>query len=127
MGFGGLILMFLFVMMSRASNNGSGSANTGGEEASEPTSAPAGAGDSARRGIDSTIVGNAVEGSELRDGPTRTDGCFRSGSSATEVRAVMGAPDSVVFGEWKYGPSSVSFGYGVVLDYENPSGNLKLC
>jgi len=39
----------------------------------------------------------------------------------------MGAPDTVVFGAWEYGRSSVTFGYGVVLDYSNQGGNLRLC
>jgi hypothetical protein len=135
MALGGLVLLVLFVMMSRASTRGTGSANTGSEEASEafepaaaPTSArPAGAaGDSASQAVGGTAAGS-VQRPDPRDGATRADGCFRSGSSNTEVRAVMGAPDSVFFGEWRYGQSSVSFGYGVVLDYENLSDNLKLC
>ncbi len=54
-------------------------------------------------------------------------GCFRSGSTRDEVRAVMGAPDSVVFGAWEYGESWVTFGYGVVLDFSNADGSLRLC
>ncbi len=54
-------------------------------------------------------------------------GCFRSGSTRDEVRAVMGAPDSVDFGAWEYGESWVTFGYGVVLDFLNADGSLRLC
>jgi len=54
-------------------------------------------------------------------------GCFRSGSTRDEVRAVMGAPDSVDFGAWEYGESWVTFGYGVVLDFSNADGSLRLC
>lgn len=39
----------------------------------------------------------------------------------------MGEPDSIVFGDWLYGRSSVTFGYGVVLDYANAGGNLVVC
>ena len=44
-----------------------------------------------------------------------------------EVRAIMGEPDSVAFGDWIYGLSSVTFGYGVVVDYDSPDGSLTLC
>ena len=54
--------------------------------------------------------------SETNEPPLRT-GCFRSGSSRDEVRAVMGAPDAVDRGAWEYGQSWVTFGYGVVLDF----------
>ena len=129
---GGLVLLVLFVMMGRASTKRTTPADTVGAEISEPTAdgptaRPAGAaGDSARQPVSGTAAGS-VQRPDPRDGPTRPDGCFRSGSSNAEVQAVMGAPDSVVFGEWRYGQSSVSFGYGVVLDYENRSDNLKLC
>lgn len=39
----------------------------------------------------------------------------------------MGEPDSIAFGDWLYGRSSVTFGYGVVLDYANVDGNLPVC
>ena len=119
---GGSILLILFVVMSRVSPTGPETENTAGAEAAEPaaeTAAGPAAGPAAEPAADAT--------SQPRNGPTRPDGCFRSGSSNAEVQAVMGAPDSVVFGEWRYGQSSVSFGYGVVLDYENRSGNLRLC
>ncbi len=85
---------------------------------------------------------NAAEEQVLRetaaDAPSETDdtplvetsladGCFRPGSSREEVRALMGAPDTVDFGAWVYGESWVTFGYGVVLDYSNQGRNLRLC
>ncbi len=77
--------------------------------------------------------GTATEAPAIAQPPTESDeppprtGCFRSGSSRNEVRAVMGAPDAVVFGAWEYGQSWVTFGYGVVLDFSNEGGNLRLC
>ncbi len=59
--------------------------------------------------------------------PSQGLGCIRGGTTREEVRAIMGEPDSVAFGDWIYGRSSVTFGYGVVLDYSNASGDLKLC
>ena len=53
--------------------------------------------------------------------------CIKGGSTREEVRAAMGEPDSVAFGDWLYGRSSVTFGYGVVLDYSNAGGNLVVC
>ncbi len=53
--------------------------------------------------------------------------CIRGGTTREEVRRVMGEPDSVVFGDWLYGRSSVTFGYGVVLDYSNAGGDLVVC
>jgi len=54
-------------------------------------------------------------------------GCFRNGSSRAEVRAVMGPADTVDRGAWVYGESWVTFGYGVVLDFSNEGGDLRLC
>ena len=59
--------------------------------------------------------------------PRGAPGCIRSGSTREEVRAVMGEPDSVSFGAWVYGRSSVTFGYGTVLDLENRGGELIVC
>lgn len=53
--------------------------------------------------------------------------CIRGGTSRDEVRRIMGEPDSIAFGDWLYGRSSVTFGYGVVLDYANRDGRLRLC
>jgi hypothetical protein len=52
--------------------------------------------------------------------------CIRGGTSREEVRAILGEPDSIAFGDWLYGASSVTFGYGTVLDYRN-AGNLIVC
>jgi hypothetical protein len=43
------------------------------------------------------------------------------------VRAILGEPDSVSFGVWLYGRSEVSFGYGVVVAYDDVDENLDLC
>ncbi len=59
--------------------------------------------------------------------PSVRTGCFRSGSSRNEVRAAMGAPDAINRGFWEYGQDWVTFGYGVVLDFSNEGGNLRLC
>jgi hypothetical protein len=53
--------------------------------------------------------------------------CIRGGTSRDEVRRIMGEPDSIAFGDWLYGRSSVTFGYGVVLDYANRDGRLRVC
>ena len=81
----------------------------------EPTEAPTGV-----EGVDAETGEPPVE-------PYVRTGCFRSGSSRDEVRVVMGAPDTVVFGAWEYGRSWVTFGYGVVLDFSNAGGDLRLC
>ena len=77
---------------------------------------------------------NATEGEPTEAPPVEPfvepyvrTGCFRSGSSRDEVRVVMGAPDTVVFGAWEYGRSWVTFGYGIVLDFSNAGGDLRLC
>ena len=59
--------------------------------------------------------------------PAQGLGCIKGGTTREEVRAVMGEPDSIAFGDWLYGRSSVTFGYGVVLDFSNAGGNLVLC
>ena len=117
-----LLLLLVLVVLSRAPSDAPRPINAAERAASEEMTAPT-AGvdrDSARQALDGTV---AAETSEL----PLTTGCFRSGSSRDEVRAVMGAPDTVVFGAWEYGRSSVTFGYGVVLDYSNQGGNLRLC
>ncbi len=91
-------------------------------QSTEPTAGVDG--DSAAQALGGTGAGTPTETSEP---PLAATGCFRSGSSRAEVRAVMGAPDTVDFGAWMYGRSSVTFGYGVVLDYSNQGDNLRLC
>lgn len=53
--------------------------------------------------------------------------CIRGGTTREEVRRIMGEPDSIAFGDWIYGRSSITFGYGVVLDYASPDGRLVVC
>ena len=67
------------------------------------------------------------EASSPSERPRGGPGCIRSGSTREEVRAVMGEPDSVSFGVWIYGRSSVTFGYGTVLDLEDEGGDLIVC
>ena len=62
-----------------------------------------------------------------RSTPPTSFGCIRGGTSRGEVLELMGEPDSVVYGVWLYGSSEVSFGYGVVLDYSDVDGVLRLC
>ena len=62
-----------------------------------------------------------------RAGQPQGLGCIHGGTTREEVRAIMGEPDSVAFGDWIYASSSVTFGYGVVLDYSNAGGNLVIC
>lgn len=79
------------------------------------------------------VVAPAVIADETGDGvasperPRGGPGCIRGGSTHEEVRAVMGEPDSISFGAWIYGRSSVTFGYGTVLDLENEGGELIVC
>jgi len=84
-------------------------------------------GDSARQASGAAAAGTPAGTHTEAEEPPLTPGCFRPGSSRDEVRAVMGAPDTVDFGAWVYGQSNVTFGYGVVLDYSNEGGNLRLC
>ncbi|HSH75100.1 MAG TPA: hypothetical protein VLA09_05435 [Longimicrobiales bacterium] len=77
-------------------------------------------------------VGAAVAGSvDARTddvGLERGPGCIRGGTTRAEVLGIMGEPDSIAFGDWLYGRSSVSFGYGVVVDYHaDPDGRLVVC
>ena len=121
----GLLLLLVLVVLSRAPSDAPRPIKAAESAADEQLAAPT-AGvdrDSARQALDGTVVRTPAETSE----PPLATGCFRPGSSRDEVRAVMGAPDTVVFGAWEYGRSSVTFGYGVVLDYSNQGGNLRLC
>ena len=107
----GLLLLLVLVVLSRAPSDAPrpvNAAETAAEgQLTEPTA--------------------GVDRDSARQAPPLATGCFRSGSSRAEVRAVMGAPDTVDFGAWMYGRSSVTFGYGVVLDYSNQGDNLRLC
>lgn len=121
----GLLLLLVLVVVSRAPSDAPGPENaaetTTDQELSEATGGVDR--DSAQQALGGTAVGTAAETSE----PPLTAGCFRSGSSRAEVRAVMGEPDTIRFGAWMYGRSHVGFGYGVVADYSNEDGNLRLC
>ena len=121
----GLFVLLVLVVLSRAPSDAPRPANSAETAADGQLSEPAAGvdGDSAPRALDGAVERTPVETGE----PPLDDGCFRPGSSRAEVRAVMGAPDTVVFGAWEYGRSSVTFGYGVVLDYSNEGGNLRLC
>ena len=114
----GLIVLFVFVLLIRAPSDAPRPINAAEIAAdgrlTEPTAEPP-------AGVD----GDSAQPVSAR--PTLATGCFRSGSSRAEVRTVMGEPDTVDFGAWMYGGSWVTFGYGVVLDYSNQGGNLRLC
>ena len=125
LSFVALLLLLVLVVLSRAPSDAPPPINAAESAANEQLTDPT-AGvdrDSARQALDGTVARTPTQTSE----PLLATGCFRSGSSRDEVRAVMGAPDTVVFGAWEYGRSSVTFGYGVVLDYSNQGGNLRLC
>ena len=110
----GLVVLLVAVVLIRSPSDASRSTSAAEGEAAE---APAGM--------------EAVETVEPPVEPfvepfVRT-GCFRSGSSRAEVRTVMGPADTVDRGAWVYGESWVTFGYGVVLDFSNEGGDLRLC
>ena len=136
----GLAVLLLLVVLIRAPSDASRSMSAADGEATE---APAGMeavnGDSSERAPSGTIaptrpetVGPPFEppvepSVEPSVEPCTRTGCFRSGSTRAEVRAAMGAADTVVAGAWEYGQSWVTFGYGTVLEYSNEGGNLRLC
>ena len=119
-----LFLLIVIVVLIRSPSEAPGPMDAAGAKTTE---APAGGGgvgsDTAQQAPGGTV---AQSPSETNEPPLRT-GCFRSGSSRDEVRAVMGAPDAVDRGAWEYGQSWVTFGYGVVLDFSNADGSLRLC
>jgi hypothetical protein len=61
------------------------------------------------------------------DAKPPADGCIRGGTPRAEVRALLGEPDSISWGVWLYGRSEITFGYGVVVAYEDHEENLSLC
>jgi hypothetical protein len=121
----GLILLLVLVMLIRAPADTprpmDATETADGGQASEPAAGIDG--DSVQQAPGGTSAGAPAEADE----PPLATGCFGSGSTRAEVRAVMGAPDSVVFGEWVYGRSGVTFGYGTVLDIRNEGRNLRVC
>ena len=131
----GLALLVVFVVLSRGSSGTQQSGNTAQAEHENGAEASAGAASDTLLPVPTaeassaqqTLGGTAAPTPAETDEPQRLTGCFRSGSSRAEVRAAMGAPDTVDFGAWLYGRSNVTFGYGVVLDYSNQGDNLRLC
>ncbi len=121
----GLILLLVFVVLIRAPSDAPQPTDAAETAADGQLTVPTARsdGDSARQALGGPATGTSAEAEE----PPPTPGCFRPGSSRDEVRAVMGAPDTVDFGAWVYGVSNVTFGYGVVLDFSNEGGNLRLC
>lgn len=105
----GLVVLLVLVVLIRSPSDPSRSISAAeGEETEGPAGAPP------------ETVEPPVE-------PFVRTGCFRNGSSRAEVRAVMGPADTVDRGAWVYGESWVTFGYGVVLDFSNEGGDLRLC
>ena len=110
---GGLVLVVSFAVMGRAS--------------SDPPQPETAADAAAEATADAPLTEPTPEVVAEPEEPVLIDGCFSSGSTRAEVSRVMGSPDSIVFGEWVYGRSGVTFGYGTVLDYHNEDRNLRLC
>ena len=125
----GLILLLVLVLLIRAPSDAPQPTDAAETAADGQLTVPtAGSdGDSVRQASGAGAAGTAAGTPAEAEEPPLTPGCFRPGSSRDEVRAVMGAPDTVDFGAWVYDRSNVTFGYGVVLDYSNEGGNLRLC
>ena len=119
-----LFLLIVLVVLIRSPSDPPGPMNAAEGEATEaPASVGGMSSDTAQQAPGGTVAQSSSETSE----PPLPTGCFRSGSSRDEVRAVMGAPDAVDRGAWEYGQSWVTFGYGVVLNFSNVDGRLRLC
>ncbi|MGE0157904.1 MAG: hypothetical protein AB7T31_00755 [Gemmatimonadales bacterium] len=58
--------------------------------------------------------------------PQSTRDCVGPGSTAEEVRALLGEPDSVMGGWWHYGRTQFHLGSGTIQDYVN-GGNVPIC
>ena len=110
---GGLVLLVLFVVMSQTSSDAP-QPETAAETAAEITT-------------DEWPTELTEEEATAPEEPILVDGCFTWGSTRPVVSRVMGQPDSIVFGEWVYGRSGVTFGYGTVSNYHNEDRNLRLC
>jgi hypothetical protein len=117
-GFLGLVVVLVLVVLIRSPSDAPGPMNAAEGEATE---AP---GD---RSVAPTPAEPREPPVEPPVEPIVRTGCFRSGSSRNEVRAAMGAPEAINRGFWEYGKDWVTFGYGVVLDFSNEGGNLRLC
>ena len=119
----GLTLLLLLVVLLRSPAEAPPAMDTAGPAASDRPSEPKAGVSSAQQSVGGTNPPTLTE----TDEPPSAAGCFGTGSTRAEVQAVMGTPDTVVFGEWLYGRSGVTFGYGTVLDIRNDGGNLRLC
>ena len=120
--FVGLVVVLLLVVLIRSPSAAPEPMNAAEGEAAEPLAGGVGVDtDSAQQAPGGSVAPTPAEEPSMRTG------CFRSGSSRNEVRAAMGAPDAINRGAWEYGQDWVTFGYGVVLDFSNEGGNLRLC
>ena len=128
----GLVVVLLLVVLVRSPSGAPEPMNAAEGEAAEALAGGVGVDrDSVRPAPGRSVAPTPAESGETPlepsvEPPVRT-GCFRSGSRRNEVRAAMGAPDTIDRGAWEYGQSWVTFGYGVVLDFSNQDGNLRLC
>ncbi len=118
----GLVVVLLLVVLIRSPSGAPEAMNAAEGEAAEALAGGSATPTPAQSG--ETPLAPPVEPSVE---PSVRTGCFRSGSSRNEVRAAMGAPDAINRGFWEYGQDWVTFGYGVVLDFSNEGGNLRLC
>ena len=126
--FVGLVLLIVLVVLIRSPSDAPGPMDAAeGEAAEAPAGVAGGDRGSAQQAPGGSVAPTPVETSEPPLEPSLRTGCFRSGSSRAEVRAVMGTPEAIDRGAWEYGESWVTFGYGVVLDFSNEGGNLRLC
>ena len=121
----GLILLFVLAVLRSLPDvpSGPGAPSNAPEAMNTPDGQATEVEGAVQEALGETVARTPAETGE----PPLGTGCFRGGSTRTEVRAVMGAPDSVVYGAWMYGRSSVVFGYGSVLEYKNLGDNLRLC
>ena len=119
-----LFLLIILVVLIRAPSDAPPPMNTVEGDATE---APTGMDEVDRNSTPAAPGGSVVLAPAETSEPPLAPGCIRSGTSRAEVRAIMGAPDSVGYGNWVYGRSWVAFGYGQVNDFENVDGSLRLC
>ena len=125
-GFLGLVVVLVLVVLIRSPSGAPGPMNAAEGEAAEALAGGVGVDrDSAPPAPGGSVAPTPAEEPSME--PSMRTGCFRSGSSRNEVRAAMGAPDAIDRGAWEYGQDWVTFGYGVVLDFSNEGGNLRLC
>ncbi len=58
--------------------------------------------------------------------PEESRGCVGPGSTREQVLEVMGEPDTIVGGWWRYGQTQFHLGSGTVQDFIN-GGGVPLC